>query len=154
MMNIKSFDDFLDENFTSGMATHTKPMGLQSRNKLPNIDDFKEFYQDISSTGDNLVHMSLNSHSLSPTQNEFNDGKVASIKKTISGKNTGDVKPILISNDNFIIDGHHRWKAFHELDLNIPVTVIGKTYDEVINFLKNKPYVKKKELSENTNTSY
>lgn len=150
-MNIKSFDAFLEENFTSGMATNVKPMGLQSRNKLPNIDDFKEFYQDISSTGDNLVHMSLNSNLLSPTQNEFNDDKVASIKKTISSNSTGEINPILVSNDNFIIDGHHRWKAFHELDLNIPVTVIGKTYDEVISFLKDKPYVKKKELSESNN---
>lgn len=148
MMQIKSFDKFLDENFTSGMATHTKPMVLMSRNQLPNIDDFKEFYQDISSQGDNLVHMSLHSNLLSPTQNEFNDDKVASIKKTIGSKNTGEVTPILISNDNFIIDGHHRWKAFHELDLTMPVTVVGKTYDEVIKFLKDKPYVKKKELSE------
>lgn len=150
MMNIKSFDDFLDENFTSGMATTVKPMGgLQSRNQLPNIDDFKEFYQDITSDGGNLAHMTVPSSSLSPTQNEFNDEKVDSIKKRISGKKTGEVTPILISNDNFIIDGHHRWKAFNDLDLSIPVTVVGKTYDEVIKFLKDKPYVKKKEIHEN-----
>ena len=53
-------------------------------------------------------------------QDEFSDaGVVKQLKKNVElGPNT---KPIILSSDNYIIDGHHRWLAAMNTgnDLNV-----------------------------------
>lgn len=54
---------------------------------------------------------------LKPTQAEFSQAKVQAAKDY-----TGGDRSILISSDNYVLDGHHQWLA--KLDANEPVKVI------------------------------
>ena len=46
---------------------------------------------------------------LHPSQKEIYKSKVDTI---ISKSDPYTIKPIIISSDNYIVDGHHRWAAF------------------------------------------
>lgn len=45
---------------------------------------------------------------LKPSQNEINKKIVKKVIKSLSKKGQ---KPIVVSKDNFVVDGHHRWAA-------------------------------------------
>lgn len=47
----------------------------------------------------------VNPSSLKPTQGQFNPEKIANMSKE------GRQKAILVSADNYVLDGHHRWLA-------------------------------------------
>ena len=89
------------------------------RNLLPQIpndkfDDFREYMEnnDISSK---LIR--LPGKYIKPIQSQLNKDK---IKKIISD---GEVSnPLIISYDNYLLDGHHRWAA--ELVKNINCKII------------------------------
>ena len=51
---------------------------------------------------------------LKPIQDDINVEKVKAISKSIIKDDK--MKPIIVSSDNFIIDGHHRWLAFKHLN--------------------------------------
>lgn len=53
---------------------------------------------------------------LQASQDTINNKKVDSIAYDIY--NNKHLDPIIISNDNFIIDGHHRWLAYKKLNIN------------------------------------
>lgn len=142
-MSIKSFEEFLDENFTSGMATYVKPIGLVKRHKLPNIVDDDAFVEDITSSGISVREYADTTTTFTPTQSEFNDDKVNSIVK-----NKSFDKPILVSSDDYIVDGHHRWKAACVSDVNISVKKIDMNYTELCDFLDDKSYVANKKINE------
>jgi hypothetical protein len=77
--------------------------------------------------------------------------------------NTFKYKPIIISNDRFIIDGHHRWYAiknliennesnYINLDENIKVIVIHYNINTLIQKLQEyKIYYNKKYLRDSIN---
>jgi len=68
--------------------------------------------------------------SLTPSQEELNPDKVSELK----GKSFLSVTPILISYDNYVLDGHHRWAALVEEDLAkvIPVLKLGLPIQELL----------------------
>lgn len=45
------------------------------------------------------------------TQNEFNKEKVKSILKSQKNLKNKEPNPIIVTQDNLILDGHHRWLA-------------------------------------------
>jgi hypothetical protein len=53
---------------------------------------------------------------LRATQNELNGAKVAAIAEKIANKPDYYSKPIAVSKDNYILDGHHHWAAKIGLD--------------------------------------
>jgi len=142
-MSIKTFEQFIEENFTSGMAGHVKPIGTVKRHRLPNITDDKAFIEDVVSDGINVKEYADTTGIFTPTQSEFNDGKVKSIIRDNAFDN-----PILVSNDDFIVDGHHRWKAAKDSGINITVKKIDMDYTDIIDFLKDKIYVANKKINE------
>lgn len=48
---------------------------------------------------------------ISPSQNEINEDRVDDVIKDIK-EGSITKTPIVISQDNFIVDGHHRWAAY------------------------------------------
>lgn len=142
-MSLKTFEQFIAENLTSGMATYVKPMGTMKRHKLPNIIDDKAFVEDIETCGHCVTEYADDTSIFTPTQSEFNNDKVQSIIK-----NKSFDKPILVSSDDYIVDGHHRWKAACDSDINISVKKIDMTYTEIFDFLDSKPYVANKKINE------
>lgn len=142
-MSIKTFEQFIAENFTSGMAGHVKPIGTMQRHKLPNIVDDKLFLEDVVAGGVGVKEYADRTTVFTPTQNEFNMGKVKNIIHNSSFDN-----PIIVSNDDYIVDGHHRWKAAQDSGINITVKKIDMQYTDIIDFLTDKPYVANKKINE------
>jgi hypothetical protein len=71
---------------------------------------------------------------LKPTQAEFSQQKVQAAKDY-----TGGDRSILISSDNYVLDGHHQWLA--KLDANEPVKVIrlNAPIDQLITTVREFP---------------
>jgi ParB-like chromosome segregation protein Spo0J len=64
------------------------------------------------------------------SQSKVNKEKVRSIiRDVLSGKS---IPPIFISEDNFVIDGHHRWIAFKIINEPIKCIKIGLPQKEAI----------------------
>ena len=67
----------------------------------------------------NVSRRSMNIYELKPTLSKLNKKKVEKIRRKFL--NNEQCKPLIISNDKFIIDGHHRWyskKAIVENNTN------------------------------------
>lgn len=143
MIQLKTFSEWLKENYTSGMDVPDKKIKLMRRNKLPNITNFDSFYEDLITSGFDVKEMSDNADNYIPTQNEFNDEKVQRIIRMRK-----KLFPIIVSNDNYIVDGHHRWKAALVSKQPILVKKVNMNYNDLFNFLKNKPYIVNKKIHE------
>ena len=65
----------------------------------------------------------VNAQSLRPSQQEINKMKVAGILQAIRDKQMKD-DSILVSRDNYIIDGHHRWAAYKAHDPNSRIRIV------------------------------
>lgn len=76
------------------------------RSSMPQLDKagVKAFLKkhDISNSVD-IVH----TESLKPTQDSFNGEKIVGMDSNARNK------PILVSSDNYVLDGHHRWLSNH-----------------------------------------
>jgi len=77
------------------------------RSKMPQIEksDYKAYIKHMKDAGITQKQVRVDPKKLKPIQSEFAElGVIISIRKN-------DDKPILISNDNYVIDGNHRWLA-------------------------------------------
>jgi hypothetical protein len=75
------------------------------REKMPQIDseDHKSFKKFLDKRNIGVRMIEINPKSLRATQGEFDSKKIESgLKKT-------EIRPIIVSQDGFVIDGHHRW---------------------------------------------
>lgn len=120
-----------------------KCIGKQ-RYTMPQIEDFSALSKDLAK---NNIKMSdsqdYETDQLTPTQKHFNDDKI----KAIIDSNK-KIKPIIVSNDFDVIDGHHRWLAAHNTTGIVYANVVDMSTEDLLNFLKDKPYVTTKKLSE------
>jgi hypothetical protein len=110
---------------------------------IPQLTNFDAFHKDLVDSGHQLGHDYVEPNTLTPTQKHFNQEKVDKLKEN----GWGD-KGIIISNDDYVIDGHHRWLAAHQMGEKIKARRASLDCDELLDFCKGKPYVEKKTLSE------
>lgn len=104
-------------------------MGIE-RKDMPQVDerDYDELFAYLAKHGGTVTQGRVDPRSLHPIQKEFSDEGVM-ISMT-SGKLD---KPVIVSSDDYIIDGHHRWLAaansHHMLTINrvsLPVAELLK----------------------------
>lgn len=83
------------------------------RQELPQIDekDLNAFARFLQQQGIDAGYKAISAASLSPIQSEVNREKVESLKENPKALE----KPLIVTNDNKILDGHHRWVAQREL---------------------------------------
>lgn len=145
MMNLKTFEEFLnEENSVQGMDSITKPIGQYRRHELPNIIDKDKFINDIYSKDKYIISKIVNPNDLTPSQKEFNDEK---INDMVLSK-TYNESPIIITSDDIIIDGHHRWKASVKDNSNIKCHQLSSNFNDMLTFLNNKDYTINKKINE------
>jgi hypothetical protein len=88
------------------------------------IDHYPELIKYLASHGNKFTKKEVAASELKPVQSEFSDAGVRKMMRTggrpddSSGK---DKKPLIVSADNYIIDGHHRWLAAYNLGDTVPV---------------------------------
>lgn len=110
---------------------------------MPQLTNFDAFHKDLTDAGHQLGHDYVKPDTLTPTQKHFNQEKVDKLKKD----GWGD-KGIIVSNDNYVIDGHHRWLAAHQKGEKIKARRTSLDCEKLLDFVKGKPYVEKKNLDE------
>lgn len=75
--------------------------------------DVPGFLHDLATKGIKSKTTRIEAGKIKPSQGEFNPDKIAKMMH----KDLSHEKPILMSRDYYIIDGHHRWAA--ELNKNL-----------------------------------
>ena len=119
-------------------------MGL-SRMELPQIKstDVPEFIDWLDEKGVDSVRTSMEVGELTPIQKEINLEKTDSMAmKHEQGEidlSTG--KPVMVSSDEHLVDGHHRWYALRELNPNnrLDVVMIDAPILDLISLMKQFP---------------
>ena len=92
--------------------------------------ELKDALSLLKKNGINCELVTLNCDELRNSQSKVDKAKVLNIAREIrQGKN---IPPIIISNDNAVIDGHHRWIAFKLLKKEIKCIKIGLPQKEAI----------------------
>lgn len=61
---------------------------------------------------------------LRPSQEEINKEKVENVQEEIREKKLDPKVPLIVSKDNFVIDGHHRWAAYKTYHPAKPLPVL------------------------------
>lgn len=119
-------------------------MGI-SRMELPQIKstDVPEFIDWLESKGVDSLRTSMEVGELTPVQKEINLEKTDSMAaKHEAGEidlSTG--KPVMVSSDEYLVDGHHRWYALRELNPNnkLDSVMIDSPILELISLMKEFP---------------
>ena len=78
------------------------------RRHMPQIEEehYKNLFKHLHANGATVKKVSVDARDLDATQAEFSDKGIE--KSMTNGKMN---KPIIISSDNYVLDGHHRWLA-------------------------------------------
>ncbi len=111
---IISFKEFLQEELNKRRYT------------MPQIEDYKDFCEWMQNGDEYIDYVSVErpASELEPSQKEFNDDKVQDM---IENPYVINKKPIIVSKENIILDGHHRWKAAMKIDKDYNLWVIKFT---------------------------
>ena len=88
------------------------------RIKMPQLDDeqTKAFRKHLKKEGYTITKEDENAANLRATQNELNGVKVAGVADHLRDKPDHHSKRIIVSQDDYILDGHHHWAAKIGLD--------------------------------------
>lgn len=79
-------------------------------------EQLKAFTEKLVSEGHQISHVKEYAPYLRATQSELNGGKIAKGVKWLQGNPQGREREIIISGDNYVLDGHHHWAAMVTLD--------------------------------------
>jgi hypothetical protein len=111
------------------------------RNKMPQVpSDTKAVYVlEMEKRGARVVRGVADPSKLHPIQAEISASKVGLIMKKLREKGTAtdDGGRIIISKDNYVIDGHHRWAAaamlsFEDSSIKLPVIRVDMNHKDLI----------------------
>lgn len=111
------------------------------RNKMPQVpsDTKAVFIAEMEKRGTRIQRGVADPAKLHPIQKEMSASKVGLIMKRLrdKGMKTGDDGRIVISKDNYVIDGHHRWAAaamlsFEDSSVKIPVIRVDMNHKDLI----------------------
>ena len=128
------------------MERVTIPIGLSlSRNLIPQVINDNNFLNELISFGINYEKEITNSLLLKSSQGEFDWNKI----KELMGKRNEN--PIYISNDNYVIDGHHRWISAFLEKRDINVVRINLPVLEILRIIRNFKNICYKQI-DNKNT--
>lgn len=127
------------------MKIPNEKAGLNKRrHAMPQIADYSAFKKDLDENDIAVVDMDIPAAELTPTQGNFSEEKVNTIRADKKAKH----KPIITSSDDFVLDGHHRWLAAAQDDGEVACRVVDMPMDELLDFVEGKPYVENKKLNE------
>ena len=108
------------------------------RSDMPQVSnkDYPEFFEYLKSNGATFeMQRDIPANTFKSTQGEFSDAGIErSMTKLLKGAKK---KPIIVSQDNYIIDGHHRWLVAMNLGNSTVDTIkISMDADELLALVK------------------
>jgi hypothetical protein len=104
-----------------------------SRKLMPQIDSLENFLKHLDSQIVAHRQVTVDPRDLKATQSEFDMKKVAEMtsRKGPCG--------VIISNDNYILDGHHRWLAHHRDGASMRVVQVDLPILELVHTTRRMP---------------
>jgi hypothetical protein len=110
------------------------------RKDMPQVksDDVKDFLNYLKKNNITTEKKLVDPSSLKATQGHFHKEKIQNLMTTIEDGKLNK-EPILISKDNYVIDGHHRWLAFNNLGRDLTVYQVNTNAKELIQLMKDYP---------------
>lgn len=120
------------------------------RRHMPQIDEkhYEDLFKYIYRNGGKITKEKVDPASLMSTQSEFSDKGVEAAMT--NGKMN---KPIIISSDNYVLDGHHRWLAAKNAKIHdITAFKINRPAKEGLSLLINFPQTTFKDIHEAFNS--
>jgi len=141
----KTFTQFTGKKSSVNELTFIKPKAKDTlgvlRVKMPQVASkhFPELLQWLERRGVKISNEMVKASSIKAIQKEFSDQGIAkSILKTAEG---AKAKPLILSKDNFIIDGHHRWLATVNTFPNkkLPVVRVNVSGKELLKMVSQFP---------------
>ena len=107
--------DIFEDNFVKMLNTNTKKMQIKLE-QSPNIKSLvserliKKYIEKLQREDVGAIKtIKMNIHDLKPSIPSLSAGKITNMRKAINNNEKFIFSKIVVSNDNFIIDGHHRW---------------------------------------------
>jgi|GEM_PF-2474863 len=119
------------QSFTKESGTKNIPRSEMPQIKAENRGAMVNFMKarDIGNEKDEVQ-----ASSLKPTQQEFSPAKVKQAKEFEGGS-----RSILVSNDDYILDGHHQWLAAREKGETVKVTRLNAPIEQLVPLAKEMP---------------
>ena len=124
-------------------SVNTKGM---KRVEMPQIhkNDYNEFIDYLKDNGAEFTKQTMPAKQLKATQGEFSDaGVMKQIDKHLRGEPR---KPVIASQDNYIIDGHHRWLVAWNTGDTVDVFKVNIDADELLKLVKKFPKTTYKDI--------
>lgn len=121
---MKPFKVFIKESF------------MIARSNMPQIEDvekFTEWLADDRGVGSWPYYDLVTPYS--PLQAEgFDEGKIKDITMDLveDPESIPDMKPIIISDDGYVVDGHHRYLAAMRLEVKFPYIVVYTSANKLL----------------------
>ncbi len=130
---MKTFSDFLTEEMISFSAFNI------ARSNMPQIINIEGFLKFVDTVGVQHTKDIREVDYLRPTQNEYKENKVKKITYMMQADNYDptQLKPIIVSSDNFVLDGHHRYFAAIAASKPIPVITIDLMVNQLLKLAIN-----------------
>ena len=143
---------FSDLREKTKMPSKSDTLGVR-RSEMPQIDpdSLKQLLVNFKEQGVHVDHRLVNPTTLSATQGNFDRKKVESIMAEMGKEKKGKEKkvaPIIVSKDNRIMDGHHRWIAHQNLGKEINICRVNKKAGELLAMLKGHEVAQKNKMFE------
>ena len=110
-----------------------------SRADMPQIhaDHYPELFNYLKQHGASISKGSVAATELKAVQGEFSDAGVEKMMRKGGVTADGTKKPLIVSADNYIIDGHHRWLAAYNLEEEVPIIKFGLPVKELLQLVKD-----------------
>ena len=110
------------ESNDADVVTISKSLGV-NRAQMPQINskDIKDYLEFLKEVGIRFSAKTINVSKVGMTQKEINLDKVKSLLGT---DRSNLAKPVIISKDGYILDGHHRVVALYNIDKNFKLKTI------------------------------
>lgn len=132
----------------NGVQLFDKPNLGVSRGDMPQVptNAKAEFIQELNKSGISSQNLQVNPLDLNPVQKEIQAEKSGGIMSREEAKNADprlvpDSGRSIVSSDNYIMDGHHRWAAYSAMALEdpnvkIPVIKVDMTHEDLMPVLQ------------------
>lgn len=143
----------LKEDMEQIKKPHPKDTLGVKRADMPQVhrDHYPELIQYLADHGNTFTKQEVHATELKPVQSEFSDKGVRKMMKTggrpsdSAGK---DKKPLIVSADNYIVDGHHRWLAAYNLDEVVPIMQSSLPIKQLFQLVKDFRHTTYKDITE------
>lgn len=140
------FREYLKE-FKVSMPDAKNTLGIK-RGHMPQVDskDHDELIKFLNDKGIKITKRKVAAKTLKATQANFNKDKV--VGAAANYHTLHKAKPILVSKDNYIIDGHHRWLGALNVGGDINIIQANVNVQELLKAVREFPKTYTKNINE------